>query len=123
MRHSPPSAAIVLTYSARACQVDGWPRMDFWMSPVKGQGADPRNLWVGFAHFETYRPSTGSVDNDCFLSDVAGDTMAAIYAPPAYIQRLAFVAGPGQCGQLDMRRTLRGWLRECGAFPVVTYGA
>ena len=117
MWHSPETSAIVMTYSARACKVEGQPRMDFWVSPIKKMGADIRNLWVGFVDFEKYRPSAGQYE-DYKLSDEAPDTMAAIYAPPSHIKELVFTEG-----LLDLRQTIQAWLKTDSAFPVVTYCA
>ena len=118
MWHSPPTSAIVMTYSARACTVEKEPRMDFWVSPIKEKGADIRNLWVGFVHFEKYRPSAG-LHEDYNLSDESTDTMAAIYAPPSHIKKLVFTSE----GLVDVRLTIQAWLETCSAFPVVTYCA
>ena len=118
MWHSPTTAAIIMTYSANACRVENCPRMDFWMSPVKAAGMDLRNLWVGFAHFESYKPSAGFYD-DFHLSEAAIDTMVAIYAPPSYVHKFVFASSQ----LLDLRLTIRAWLENCGAFPVVTYSA
>ena len=96
--------------------------MDFWMSPIKEMGADNRNLWVGFVHFETYRPSEGCYE-DYNLSEAAPDTMAAIYAPPSHIEKFVFTQSPGHEKLLDMRLTIQAWLQNCSAFPVVTYSA
>ena len=122
MWHTPSTSAIVMTYSARACTVDGEPRMDFWMSPIKEMGADNRNLWVGFVHFETYRPSAGCYD-DYYLAEEAPDTMAAIYAPPSHIKKLVYAQSPGHEGLLDLSLTIQAWRETCIAFPVVTYCA
>ena len=102
--------------------MDGQPRMDFWLSPIKHMCEDNRNLWVGFAHLETYRPSAGLMD-DFFLSEEACDTMVAIYAPPSHVENLVFAKSPGHEGLLDLRLTFRAWREDCSAFPVVTYGA
>ena len=118
MWHSPMTAAIVMTYSANACRIEKSPRMDFWMSPVKAAGTDLRNLWVGFAHFESYKPSAGCYD-DYHLSEEAIDTMVAIYAPPSHVQKFVFTSSQ----LLDLRLTIRAWLEDCGAFPVVTSSA
>ena len=122
MWHTPETAAIVMTYSASACRKRGQPRMDFWVSPIKDSGLDRRNLWVGLAHFESYRPSAGCHD-DFLLADVDPDTMVAIYAPPSYVKNLVFSTSPDHKGAVDLRLTVRGWLAECCAFPVVTYSA
>ena len=122
MWHTLPTSAIVMTWSARACQEDHTPRMDFWLSPIKHMGEDNRNLWVGFAHLETYRPSAGLLDY-YFLSGEAPDTMVAIYAPPSHVEKFVFAKSPGHKGFLDLRLTIRAWLEDCGAFPVVTYDA
>ena len=102
--------------------MDGDPRMDFWLSPTKHMGEDICNLWAGFAHLETYRPSAGLMD-DSFLSEDACDTMVAIYAPPSHVEKFVFAKSHGHKGLLDLRLTIRAWLEDCGAFPVVTYGA
>ena len=96
--------------------------MDFWMSPIKDMGADNRNLWVGFVHLETYRPSAGLLE-DYHLSEEAPDTMTAIYAPPSHIKELAFTKSPGHEGLLDLRLTIQAWLKKCSACPMVTYCA
>ena len=92
------------------------------MSPIKHMGEDPRNLWVGLADFETYRPSKGLLD-DSFLSEAAPDTMVAIFAPPSHVEKLVHAKSHDRKGLLDLRHTIRAWLEDCGAFPVVTYGA
>ena len=122
MWHTPSTSAIVMTYSASACKVGDEPRMDFWMSPIKEMGTDNRNLWVGFVHFETYRPSAGLHD-DFYLSQEAPDTMAAIYAPPSHIKKFVYAESPGHEGLLDLSLTIQAWRDTCSAFPVVTYSA
>ena len=89
MWHTPSTSVIVMTYSARACTVGNQPRMDFWMSPIKAAGTDLRNLWFGFAHFESYKPSAGLYENDYHFSEEAFDTMVAIYAPPPNLATMA----------------------------------
>ena len=86
------------------------------MSPIKDMGADNCNLWVGFVHLETYRPSAGLLE-DYHLSEEAPDTMTAIYAPPSHIKKLVFTSE----GLVDVRLTIQAWLETCSAFPVVTY--
>ena len=97
-------------------------RMDFWVSPIETMGRDVRDSWVGFAHFETYRPSAG-LHEDFPLSEAALDTMVTVYAPPSCARGEVFCASPGLEGLFDLRLTIRRWLEDCGAGSAVSHAS
>ena len=93
---TPPSSALVMTYSASACG-----RMEFWTAPDE----DPmRSLMVCPAWFQRYQPRLGLADSLGALAD-APDTMVAMYIPASRAAKLAW-----NNERLDVAATIRGWL-------------
>lgn len=68
--------------------------------------------------FQHYQPRLGLADSlEALADDAAGDTMLALFAPPALLSMLRLLPD----GRLDAARTLATWARGRG--PIVTFGA